>query len=66
MKKRIEWAVVQSNGKDLLINFTRARAREDVKWYKEHMFDEWVGEEVEFPLRIERREWLLKDVKVVA
>lgn len=64
MKKRIDWVVKDSGGKPVYTARTRSSARCEVKFYKENMFADWLGD-VNFPLHIERQEWVLKDVKVV-
>lgn len=64
MKKRIEWLVKDSGGKLVTPCSTRVEARQDIKWYNDNMFNEWMGD-INFPLHIERQEWVLKDAKVV-
>jgi len=64
MKKKIEWWIVEADGKDWFSQDTRKNARAQKALADEHIFDEWY-KEIKFPVRIVRREYHLVDEKVV-
>lgn len=63
-KKKIEWVIMQANGKPLYNTTTRSNARWGKRDYEQGIFEDW-AEEVAFPLHIVRREYALVDEKKV-
>lgn len=67
MKKRIDWVIINGDGKQLWedeICMTRREARDWIKRLKRDIFEPW-HDNVILPLTIERHEWVLVDKKVV-
>jgi hypothetical protein len=67
MKKKIEWIIINGNGKELWEESpyaTRRETRAEIKYLKRDIFEPW-HDNVILPLTIERREWVLVDKKVV-
>lgn len=62
--KKIEWWLVQGDGKPLDRMSTRAAARNEKKWCDDNIFNEHMGDVI-YPLKIVRKEWALVDEKVV-
>lgn len=62
--KKIEWAIIQSNGVELYHTGTRRSARIGKKDYEEEIFEPWC-EGIKYPLHIVRREYFLVDEKKV-
>lgn len=62
--KRITWYVEDKGGVVLAEYRTRQQARDQKGFYERHIFEEWM-EGINFPLKVIREEWELKDRKVV-
>jgi hypothetical protein len=62
--KKIEWWIVQANGKPHYRMFTRDGARREKKWLDQNIFEEF-NHELVYPLKIVRKEWALVNEKVV-
>jgi hypothetical protein len=68
MKKKILWHLVDQKGKRIYGQagcFTRKEARGCLIVMKSEMLEPW-NDDIEWPLHIEREEWLLVSNKVVA
>lgn len=68
MKKKILWHLVDQKGKRIYGQAgcpTRENARVCLAALKGDMFEPW-NDDIEWPLHIEREEWLLVSNKVVA
>jgi hypothetical protein len=63
--KQLKWLVKDSNNQIISEGRTREQARDNKKFYEEHMFEEWLLGDVKFPVRIVREEWELIGEKVV-
>ena len=64
MKKKIEWWLVEADGKNLFVQTSRLEARNNKKWYDENIFNECY-DDIKYPVKIVRREYHLVDEKVV-
>lgn len=62
--KKIEWWIVQADGKTHYCMSTRDGARQEKKWLDQHIFEEW-NSDIAYPLKIVRKEWALVNEKVV-
>lgn len=62
MKKKIEWWLVDGEGRGMYHTDRRIDARNERKWYNDNIFD--AGDTV-YPITIKRKEWLLVSDKVV-
>lgn len=62
--KKIEWWIVNANGRLMWAEETRVAARQSKRELDQDIFEEW-NSDIAYPLKIVRKEWALVNEKVV-